>query len=150
MKKRFCIAVIGAVMVAVAPASAEVTFKHISAEQAARLVSNNNLNSVIADSTVFVMSFHKRTQSGHVERHMGWDEEFVMQEGDELLNYGSAASNPRQLSLGEFTGDTITGGKSVLLHAGDVVVMPAGMWHQHLLKSPTVRYLLFRTRKQPR
>ena len=78
---------------------------------------------------------------------MDWDEVFMIQEGDELLNFGKAASNPRQESPGEFSGGTITDGKSVMLHAGDIVTMPAGMWHQHVLKTPTLRYVLIRTEK---
>jgi ribosomal protein L16 Arg81 hydroxylase len=72
----------------------------------------------------------------------------VIQEGDVLLNYGDSASNPRQNSPGEFNGDAVTGGKSVMLHPGDVVILPAGLWHQQVLKSPTMRYILFKTRKQ--
>jgi|SRR5579872_6947625 len=142
-------AVIFAAMIAAAPACAEVTFMHITGEQAARAVAGKTMDSVIAADPAFGMSFHKRTESGHVERHMNWNEAFLIQEGDELLNYGNTVSNPREQSPGEFSGDAITGGKSVMLHAGEVVVMPAGTWHQHVLKSPTVRYVLFRSRKQP-
>lgn len=141
--------IIVAIMIVAAPACAEVTFKHITAQQAARAVTDKTLNSVIAEGPAFVMSIHKRIESGHVERHVGWDEEFVMQEGEELLEYGNTAKNPREQAPGEFTADAITGGKSVMLHPGEVVTMPAGMWHQHVLKSASVRYLLFKTRKQP-
>jgi len=130
-----------------APAYAQVTFKHISGEEAARAVRGNTLNSEFAGGKTFSMSIHKRTESGHVERHMDWDEVFMIQDGNELLNFGKTASNPRQESPGEFSGSTITDGKSVMLHAGDIVTMPAGMWHQHVLKTPTLRYVLIRTEK---
>ncbi len=70
----------------------------------------------------------------------------MIQEGDVLLNYGDMASNPRELSPGEFNGDAITGGKSVMLHAGDVVILPAGLWHEQILKGPIMRYILFKTK----
>jgi len=145
--KNLHIAPVLAIFIAAAPASAQVTFKHITGEEAARAVRGNTLNSEFAEGKTFSMSIHKRTESGHVERHMDWDEVFMIQEGDELLNFGKAASNPRQESPGEFSGGTITDGKSVMLHAGDIVTMPAGMWHQHVLKTPRLRYVLIRTEK---
>jgi mannose-6-phosphate isomerase-like protein (cupin superfamily) len=123
----------------------QVTFKHISADQAAQMVSGSETPTIASDEK-FSMSLHKRVASGHVEKHMGWNEELVIQEGDVLLNYGDTASNPRELSPGEFNGDAITGGKSVMLHAGDIVILPAGLWHQQIPKGPIMRYILFKTR----
>ncbi len=144
---RFGMAIVGAAILASAPARAEVTFKHITAKEAARAVAGKTLASPIADGPGFSMSFRKRVESSHVEKHMGWDEELVIQEGDVLLNYGDRASNPREMSPGEFNADAVTGGKSLMLHAGDVVILPAGTWHHQVLKSPIMRYILFKTRK---
>lgn len=137
-----------AISIAATRAYAEVSFQYITGEQAERAVAADSLNKVFAEDPEFSMSIHKRTESGHVERHMDWDEGFIIQNGEELLKYGKSASNPRKESPGEFSGDSITGSKSVMLHAGDIVVMPAGMWHQHVLRSPTVRYILIKVRKQ--
>lgn len=141
--------VLGALMLLLgaAPAGAEVTFKHITDADAARSISGATPPPNIADGPEFSMSLHKRTEPGHVEKHMGWDEELVIQQGDILLNYGDTASNARETAPGEFTGDTITGGKSVMLHAGDIVILPAGLWHEQLPKTPLMRYILFKTRK---
>jgi mannose-6-phosphate isomerase-like protein (cupin superfamily) len=126
-------------------AQGQVTFKYISAGQAAQMVSGSQLPTLASDEK-FSMSLHKRVVSGHVEKHMGWNEELVIQKGDVLLNYGDTASNPREMSPGEFNGDAITGGRSVMLHAGDIVILPAGLWHQQILKGPIMRYILFKTR----
>ena len=126
-------------------AHGQVTFKHISASQAAQMVSGSETPTIASDEK-FSMSLHKRAVSGHVEKHMGWNEELVIQKGDVLLNYGDTASNPREMSPGEFNGDAITGGKSVMLHAGDIVILPAGLWHQQIPKGPTMRYILFKTK----
>ena len=144
---RFGIAIVSAAMIAAMPARADVTFKHITAEDAARAVAGKTLASPIVDGPQFNMSFHKRVESSHVEKHMGWDEELVIQEGDVLLNYGHTASNPRETAPGEFNADAVTGGKSLMLHAGDVLILPAGTWHHQVLKSPIMRYILFKTRK---
>ena len=143
---RFGVAVACAAMIAAAPAWADVTFKHITAAEAAQAVAGKTASPIV-DGPQFNMSFHKRIESSHVERHMGWDEELVIQEGDVLLNYGNTASNPHETSPGEFNADAVTGGKSLMLHAGDVVILPAGTWHHQVLKSPVMRYILFKTRK---
>jgi mannose-6-phosphate isomerase-like protein (cupin superfamily) len=146
---KFGIAIAGVAMIAAGPALADVTFKHITAAEAAQAVAGKTLASAIAEGPQFSMSFHKRIESSHVEKHMGWDEELVIQEGDVLLNYGDTASNARETSPGEFNADAVTGGKSLTLHPGDVVILPAGTWHHQVLKSPIMRYILFKTRKQP-
>ena len=145
MKSKMLVA-LAALAVMTVEAHGQVTFKHISAAEAAQMVSGSEIPTIASDEK-FSMSFHKRVVSGHVEKHMGWNEELVIQEGDVLLNTGDAASNPRQTSPGEFSGNAITGGKSVMLHAGDVVILPAGLWHEQVLKSPVMRYILFKTRR---
>lgn len=132
----------------VSAASAEVTFRYVSTADAAKLVAGSQ-PAMIADTPVFSMSLHKRLVSSHVEKHMGWDEELVIQQGDVLLNYGGTGVNEVEKSPGEFNADRIQGGKSRMLHAGDIVVIPAGTWHEQVLKSPLMRYVLFKTRKQP-
>ena len=111
---------LAALVVMTAAAQGQVTFKHISAGEAAQMVSGSDMPTIASDEK-FSMSFHKRVVSGHVEKHMGWNEELVIQEGDVLLNTGDAASNPRETSPGEFSGDAITGGKSVMLDRKSVV-----------------------------
>ncbi|HXB51879.1 MAG TPA: hypothetical protein VNU69_03895 [Rhizomicrobium sp.] len=145
MKSKMLVA-LAALAVMTVEAHGQVTFKHISAAEAAQMVSGSEIPTIASDEK-FSMSFHKRVVSGHVEKHMGWNEELVIQEGDVQLNTGDAASNPRETSPGEFSGDAITGGKSVMLHAGDVVILPAGLWHEQVLKSPVMRYILFKTRR---
>ena len=147
MNKRIAVLLVG--LLAAAPAHADVTFRHITAEEAARAVSGKTLTSAIADGPQFSMSFHKRIEPSHVEKHMGWDEELVIQQGDVLLNTGETASNAREMSPGEFNGDAVTGGKSVMLHAGDIVILPAGLWHQQIPQGSIMRYILFKTRKIP-
>src|SRR5277367_4532294 len=141
-KRLIALAVLAAMPV---EAHGQVTFKHISASQAAQMVSGSETPTIASDEK-FSMSLHKRVVSGHVEKHMGWNEELVIQKGDVLLNYGDTASNAREVSPGEFNGDAITGGKSVMLHAGDIVILPAGLWHQQIPKGPVMRYVLFKTK----
>ena len=146
MKRLRGAAMLATLTVVSAGAQGQVTFRHITAGQAAQMVSGSDMP-IIASDKSFSMSFHKRLVSGHVEKHMDWNEELVIQEGDVVLNYGDTARNPRETAPGEFSGDAITGGKSVMLHAGDVVILPAGLWHEQVLKGPVMRYILFKTRR---
>jgi len=71
----------------------------------------------------------------------------IIQEGDVLLNYGGNAVNEVELSPGEFNGKSIVGGSSVVMHAGDIVIIPAGTWHEEVIRTPVMRYILFKTKK---
>jgi hypothetical protein len=129
-------------------AQAEITFNFVSADRARKMVAGPKSPDSLAQDGNFSMSLRKREASSHVEKHMGWNEELVIQEGDILLNYGDSASNARQIGPGEFNGDSITGGKSVPMHAGDIVIIPAGTWHEEVLRTPVMRYILFKTRNR--
>lgn len=130
-------------------AQADVTFKFVDAGSARQMVAGPKAPGSLAEDGDFSMSLRKREASSHVEKHMGWNEELVIQEGTVLLNYGDSASNVRQIAPGEFNGDAVTGGKSVLMHPGDIVIIPAGTWHEEVLRTPVMRYILFKTRKKP-
>jgi mannose-6-phosphate isomerase-like protein (cupin superfamily) len=109
------------------------------------MVSGDKAPDGLAADEQFSMTLRKRVVSSHVEKHMGWNEELVIQEGTVLLNYGDNATNAREIAPGEFNGDTITGGKSVVMHPGDIVILPAGTWHEQVLQTPVMRYILFKT-----
>ncbi|HUE63590.1 MAG TPA: hypothetical protein VMO78_04365 [Rhizomicrobium sp.] len=127
-------------------AEADIAFKFVSAENARTMLAGPKAADSLAEEGSFSMSLRRRTASSHVEKHMGWNEELVIQEGDVLLNYGGNGTNIRQTGPDEFNGDAITGGNSVLMHAGDIVIIPAGTWHEDVLRSPVMRYILFKTR----
>ena len=129
-------------------ARADITFKFVNTDSARTMVAGPKPPDSLAQDGDFSMSLRKREGSSHVEKHMGWNEELVIQEGDVLLNYGDKASNVRQIGPGEFNGDAITGGKSVLMHAGDIVIIPAGTWHEEVLRTPVMRYILFKTKNK--
>ena len=129
------------------PAMAQVTFKFIQADDAAKMVFDparaKEAGNVVRGEGGFSMVLTKRTESSHVEKHMNFDEELVLQEGDVILNYGGDGANAKETRPGEWVADKITGGKSVEMHPGDMVVIPANTWHEEILKSPRMRYVLF-------
>ncbi len=127
-------------------AEAQVTFKFITAGDAAKMPFDparaKEAGNVAKGDANFSMALAKRTESGHTEKHMNYDEELVMQEGDVLLTYGGDGVHARQTRPGEWQADSITGGKTVEMHPGDIVVIPANTWHLEVLKSPRMRYVL--------
>jgi mannose-6-phosphate isomerase-like protein (cupin superfamily) len=132
-------------------ADAQVTFKFIQADDAAKMVfdpARAKEAANVAKSDGFSMALTKRTQSSHVEKHMGYDEELVIQEGDVVLNYSGEGVNAKEGRPGEWQADSITGGKSVEMHPGDIVVIPADTWHEEVLKSPRMRYILFHSARK--
>ena len=133
-------------VISVSAAQADVKFKYISSGDAKRIVTSSG-STVIADGDLFRTSLQVRDKSSQVERHMSWDEEIVIQEGNVLLNYGDNASGIREISSGEFNGNAIVGGKSVMMHPGDIVIIPAGTWHEEVIQNPVMRYILFKTKK---
>jgi mannose-6-phosphate isomerase-like protein (cupin superfamily) len=133
-----------------ATANADVTFKYISAADAKAMVEapvNGKGPGNIADGPDFKLTLSERNKPGKVEQHADWNDELIIQEGDVLLNYGGTSVNAKETGPGETLGDSISGGKSVLMHAGDMVVIPAGTPHQMLIQTPTMRYIVFKTRK---
>jgi mannose-6-phosphate isomerase-like protein (cupin superfamily) len=135
----------GGVAALAEPALAQVTFKFIPADDAAKLVFDpaRAKEAAIVKSDDFSMSLAKRTENGHVEKHMGYDEELVIQEGDVILNYGGEGVNAKENRPGEWQADSIQNGKTVEMHPGDIVIIPANTWHEQVLKSPRMRYVLF-------
>jgi len=131
-------------------AEADVTFKYISAGDAKVKADAPNAArgpNYIADGPDFHLSFAERKRPGKVEQHADWNDEIIIQEGDVQLNFGGTSVNAKPTRPGEKLGDSIRDGKSVLMHPGDIVTIPAGMPHQMLIQSPTMRYILLKTRK---
>jgi mannose-6-phosphate isomerase-like protein (cupin superfamily) len=77
----------------------------------------------------------RRDSAGVPERHALFTDVFFVQRGTARLRYGGSADDAPEISAGEWRGGTIRGGTEADLHAGDVVVIPAGIPHQMLLSA---------------
>ncbi|HVZ28139.1 MAG TPA: hypothetical protein VG798_05735 [Rhizomicrobium sp.] len=136
----------GAIALFALPAAAQTTFKFITADEAAKMPFDparaKEAGNVAKGEAGFSFALAKRTESGHSEKHMAFDEELVMQEGDVLLTYGGEGVNAKETRPGEWVADSIKGGTTVEMHPGDIVVIPANTWHLEVLKSPRMRYVL--------
>jgi mannose-6-phosphate isomerase-like protein (cupin superfamily) len=95
------------------------------------------------DRTLLVVRVH----DGAPERHQLWADEMVIKKGTITLVTGGTmqGEHPNGTAPGETLGTNIEGGKETILHAGDIVHIPAGMPHQaKIAPGTTVTYLVFK------
>lgn len=123
-------------------------FHHWSDKDLGSLIKKPNVSVDLSDHEFFFIDTIMRDKSAMVEVHDRWNDYLVIQEGDGVLAYGGKVANLKQGSPGEWRGDMMAGGESVTVHAGDLVVIPAGTAHQMRLEAgKTIRYLAFKARQ---
>ena len=71
-----------------------------------------------------------RKQPGSAEIHRLWNDVTIIRSGKGVLRTGRIISSQREVSPGEWRGETIQDSIDRQLSAGDLVVIPAGMAHQ--------------------
>jgi hypothetical protein len=90
-----------------------------------------------------------RTRTGDAERHQFFADQIVIKEGSITLVTGGTMqgehTNNGPGRPGETLGSSIDGGKEVVLHAGDIVHIPAGIPHWFkVAPGTTTTYLVFK------
>jgi mannose-6-phosphate isomerase-like protein (cupin superfamily) len=90
-----------------------------------------------------------RTRTGEAERHQFFADQMVIKEGSITLVTGGGMQGEHPNNgagrPGETLGSSIDGGKEVVLHAGDIVHIPAGIPHWiKVATGTTTTYLVFK------
>jgi hypothetical protein len=90
-----------------------------------------------------------RTRTGEAERHQFFADQIVIKEGTITLVTGGTMQGEHPNSgpgrPGETVGPGIDGGKEVVLHAGDIVHIPANLPHWvKVAPGTTTTYLVFK------
>jgi hypothetical protein len=90
-----------------------------------------------------------RTRTGEAERHQFFADQIVIKEGTITLVTGGTMQGEHPNSgpgrPGETLGSSIDGGKEVVLHAGDIAHIPAGVPHWvKIAPGTTTTYLVFK------
>jgi mannose-6-phosphate isomerase-like protein (cupin superfamily) len=90
-----------------------------------------------------------RTRTGDAERHQFFADQIVITQGSITLVTGGTmqGEHPNEAAgrPGETLGSGIDGGKEVVLHAGDIVHIPAGIPHWvKVAPDTTTTYLVFK------
>lgn len=96
----------------------------------------------------FVEYAQRSDQGNEPEVHTHWTHYIHVLSGEATLIYGGTVSKPRETSPGQIRGEAIVGGKSMTVHAGDFLQIPAGMPHEFSGIAPGTkfRYVVFNTR----
>jgi hypothetical protein len=88
-----------------------------------------------------------RVHTGEAEQHQLWADQMVVDKGTVTLVTGGTIleSHPVPNQPGEVRGSSIQGGKEVVLHAGDIVHIPANLPHWvKVAPGTTTTYLVFK------
>ncbi len=86
-----------------------------------------------------------RIRTGESELHQQWADQMIVTKGTLTLVTGGTMQGDRPTAPGEIRGTGIEGGKEIILHAGDIVHIPAGIPHQvKLAPDTTVTYIAFK------
>ena len=87
-----------------------------------------------------------RDKSGEAEVHANWEDHIFVQEGEAKLTLGGTVEKPRDTGKGETRGSAITGGKTMTVHAGDYIFVPASLPHRMVLEpGKSIRYAVVKT-----
>jgi mannose-6-phosphate isomerase-like protein (cupin superfamily) len=87
-----------------------------------------------------------REKTGEAERHAGWNDDIFIQAGEATMILGGTIEKPHEVSKGEIRGSGISGGKSMVVHAGDYVFVPVNTAHRMILSpGKTIRYAVVKT-----
>lgn len=143
--------VAGALLAAMAGASASDAFKYIPASEAAAAVADTSkgpATKVYFMNDNFKEMVAARNKSGQVELHAHWNDYITILDGDVKLTVGGTPVGMKTTAPGEMLGDSIKGGHTVSMHKGDMVTIPAGMPHlMTLAPGARLRYLVIKTRE---
>jgi quercetin dioxygenase-like cupin family protein len=107
-------------------------------------------STVVSDHENYWIEFVKRSDTGNrVEAHNHWVDYITVLAGEGTLTYGGTVANPNMTNPNEPRGETtMTGGTTILLHPGDYLVLPAGMWHIFGgTPGKTLSYVIFKARQ---
>jgi mannose-6-phosphate isomerase-like protein (cupin superfamily) len=88
-----------------------------------------------------------RVHTGPAERHQLWADQMVISTGTVTLVSGGTMQEekPNGTAPGETVGSGIQGGKEVVLHAGDIAHVPAGVPHWvKVAPGTTTTYIIFK------
>jgi hypothetical protein len=124
-------------------------FKYLSASDAIGLVNKPGpapVVSLLSDHEYYFSEVVSRTTDGEVEVHRHWIDFVTILSGDATLTYGGTVAGAKETTSGEMRGGTIAGGKTIALHRGDYLEIPADM--PHLMTGPkhNFSYLIVKVR----
>jgi mannose-6-phosphate isomerase-like protein (cupin superfamily) len=111
-----------------------------------RLVGTTLLTSA-DEQTAYVLV--RRTISSKPEVHARWDDLVIVRSGTGAIELGDSLSGSTYRAPGERAGGSIVGTYRIVVHAGDIVRIPAAVPHAFVVTSTeALEYLLIKNRRQ--
>ena len=87
-----------------------------------------------------------REKNGQAEVHGAWEDHMFILAGEASLVLGGTVENGKTTVPGETRGDSIKGGKTIVLHPEDYIFIPVNTPHQMLVApGKTIRYTVVKT-----
>lgn len=125
------------------PASGGV--KYFSKDDVAASFSKGG--TLVTEGNYRVMTAH-RTESGNVEVHRSYTDVFYIVQGSTNIVTGGKVVGEKATNPDEPRGDSIEGGETRKLSAGDVMVIPAGIPHWMKDVEGTLLYFVVKVKNQ--
>jgi mannose-6-phosphate isomerase-like protein (cupin superfamily) len=90
----------------------------------------------------------RRTVSSEPEVHARWDDIVIVRSGTGAIEMGDSLVGSRYRAPGERMGGKFTKSSRIILHAGDVVRIPAAVPHAFVVSGEPLEYLVIKQRRQ--
>ncbi len=117
------------------------------------LRSDNKLEDLIGGEGMqlrVAVQHDKLRENADAEVHDASDDVYYVLEGAANLTLGGKLENPREATAGEWKSKTITGGQTLTIKKGDLIVVPRGTPHQrNSIKDKEFSMILIKIFAQP-
>ena len=91
----------------------------------------------------------RRTVSSVPEVHARWDDLVMVRSGNGVIEMGDSLVGSRYRAPGERVGGTFTRSRQIIVHAGDLVRIPAAVPHAFVVSgTEPLQYLVIKQRRQ--
>lgn len=116
--------------------------RHIPASEATSIIAKAlaDKQPQLASAANYNMQVLRRTEAGVSEFHQKRTHVFFIQDGEATLVTGGALEGRKETGPGELRGTSVSGGTTVQLKKGDVVVVPAATVHWFRDVRPQITY----------
>jgi mannose-6-phosphate isomerase-like protein (cupin superfamily) len=87
-----------------------------------------------------------RDKNGQAEVHADWEDHMFILAGEANLILGGTVEKPNVTAPGETRGESIKGGKTIVLHPEDYIFIPVNTPHRMMVApGKTIRYTVVKT-----
>jgi quercetin dioxygenase-like cupin family protein len=147
MRKTFTLALIASATFATAAIAADSYVVVPKSSQQLKPAANGlTIGQTLIDHKNSQSNITIREKSGLAEVHAAWEDHIFILDGEVTMILGGTAENAKTTGPGETRGDSIKGGKSFSLHAGDYIYIPVNTPHQMLVAAgKSIKYGVVKT-----